>query len=196
MMECKSIINSVFQSVTYFLIDKEREELALVDCGDAAPIIDFARQNGLNLNYIFLTHTHFDHIYGLNEVMEQYPQAAVYTSPKGILGLYDTRLNLSQYSMDHKPFRFQYENVCTLQEGDHIQFADEKIQVLSTPGHDWSCLSYLVSSIIFTGDSYIPGINVVTTWPKSNKIEAKDSLQRLKNLECLGFSICPGHIIS
>lgn len=196
MIELGKIVNSVFNSITYLLIDKANRNLALVDCGDAEPIIEFAVLNNLNLTHIFITHTHFDHIYGLNDVLQHFSKAVIYTSANGKLGLYDTRLNLSQYSMEYKPFQLQCENVCTLQEGDQIQFADEKIQVLSTPGHDWSCLSYLVSSIIFTGDSYIPGINVVATWPKSNKIEAKNSLQKLKNLERLGFSICPGHIIN
>lgn len=196
MIKCTSIINSVFQSVTYFLIEEERRELAIVDCGDAMPIMDFIRQNGLHLECILLTHSHFDHIYGLNEVLEQYPEATVYTSSKGKLGLYDTRLNLSQYSVEHKPFRLLYkDNVCVLQEGDCISFADEQIRVVSTPGHDWSCLSYIVDGMIFTGDSYIPGINVVASWPKSNKIEARTSLQKLKELEQSGLMICPGHAI-
>lgn len=196
MMKRTSIINSVFQSVTYFLIEEERRELAIVDCGDAMPIIDFIRQNGLHLECILLTHSHFDHIYGLNEVLEQYPETTVYTSSKGKLGLCDTRLNLSQYSVEHKPFRLLYkDNVSVLQEGDCISFAGEQIRVISTPGHDWSCLSYIVDGMVFTGDSYISGINVVVSWPKSNKTEARTSLQRLKELEQSGLMICPGHAV-
>ena len=196
MMKCTSIINSVFQSITYFLIAEESKDLVIVDCGDAMPIIDFIQQNGLHLKCILLTHSHFDHIYGLNEVLEQYPKTMVYTSCKGNLGLYDTRLNLSQYSVEHEPFRLLYkDNVCILQEDDCISFAGDQIRVVSTPGHDWSCLSYIVDGMVFTGDSYIPGINVVASWPKSNKTEARTSLQRLKELERSGLMICPGHAI-
>lgn len=192
MIEYKCITNSIFQSVTYFLTDRECKELALVDCGDIAPILDFAQHNKLNLKYIFLTHTHFDHIYGLNEVLKRYPLATIYTSSKGKLGLYNTKLNLSQYS-EKFLFRLQYDNVIVLHEGDSFPFAGEHIRILSTPGHDWSCLSYVLGDKLFTGDSYIPGIKVVANWPTSNKIDAKASLQRLMKLESTGLKVCPGH---
>lgn len=67
--------------------------------------------------------------------------------------------------------------------------------VLFTPGHENSCLSFVIDNMLFTGDSYIPGVNVVTILPRSNKEEAAFSLDRLRKLEESGFIICPGHLV-
>lgn len=195
MIELGKIVNSVFNSITYLLIDKANRNLALVDCGDVEPIIEFAVSNNLNLTQIFITHTHFDHIYGLNGVLQHFSEAVIYTSANGKLGLYDTRLNLSLYNTDNNPFIFQHKNVSVLQEGDVIQFSNNFIHILSTPGHDWSCLSYQTGNMVFTGDSYIPGIKVSDRWPKSNREEAEKSLTRLIGLEKSGSIICPGHFV-
>ena len=58
-----------------------------------------------------------------------------------------------------------------------------EVKVLATPGHDTSCLSYIIGDNLFTGDSYIPGIKVVAIWPKSDKKLAKESGERLRKMK-------------
>ena len=50
----------------------------------------------------------------------------------------------------------------------------------------------LTNDYIFTGDSYIPGFKVVTNLPKGNKIQALESVVKIKSL-VEGRTICPGH---
>lgn len=81
-MEIRKIENSFYQSNTYVLL---ADKCAwLVDIGDAKPVIDLLRLEGKELLGVFLTHTHFDHIYGLNEIAEAYPGMKVYTSYNGM----------------------------------------------------------------------------------------------------------------
>ena len=81
----------------------------------------------------------------------------------------------------------------SLNEGDKIDlYPDITLNVLATPGHCPSCLTYYTDNYIFTGDSYIPGIKVVTNLPKGNKSQAQESVKKIKGL-MENRTICPGH---
>lgn len=67
-------------------------------------------------------------------------------------------------------------------------------KVYETPGHNGSCLTYEVNEFLFTGDSYIPGIKVVTNLPGGNKELAAQSLKRILEL-AYGKVLCPGHVV-
>lgn len=43
------------------------------------------------------------------------------------------------------------------------------LYVIETPGHCPSCLTYYTDNYIFTGDSYIPNVKVVTKLPYGDK---------------------------
>lgn len=65
-------------------------------------------------------------------------------------------------------------------------------KVHETPGHSDSCLTYEIGNYLFTGDSYIPGVKVVTTFRGGDKNLAARSVEKiLKWAE--GKKICPGH---
>ncbi len=184
--------NSVFESNTY-LIEKENSiDCFLVDCGDVDDIIGYLRKRGLVLKGIFLTHTHFDHIYGLNSMIDEFPDLVVYTSGFGKIGLFSDKLNLSRYYLH--PFVFQYpDRVEVLNEKSNVNlWEQDEIEIIETPGHDRSCLTYKVDNNLFSGDSFIPGIKVVTSLPNSNKTDAEVSLHRILSLskDC---NLCPGH---
>jgi len=63
MLNVHTIVNSVFKSKTYILTEVGNNEAWLIDCGDNQPIIDYINAKELILRGIFITHTHFDHIY-------------------------------------------------------------------------------------------------------------------------------------
>ena len=83
--------------------------------------------------------------------------------------------------------------VAILHDGDIVNLFDGiSLTVIATPGHNPSCLCFMVEDFLFTGDSYIPGVKVVTNLPGGSKKQAQESVERiLKLAECC--SICPGH---
>ncbi|MCD8079758.1 MAG: MBL fold metallo-hydrolase, partial [Bacteroides sp.] len=88
---------------------------------------------------------------------------------------------------------FSHPNIHILHETCRIElFKEVYLNVIETPGHDSSCLTYYTSKEIFTGDSFIPNIKTVTTFPRSNKIDAKISETRILQLS-VGRNIYPGH---
>lgn len=122
----------------------------LIDCGDSAPIIENINNRGLHLKGIFITHSHFDHIYGLDSIIDEYPETPIYISALGKEGLYSDKLNLSRYSLC--PYVFQYYSVMKeLKEGDTVYlYGSAGVEVYETPGHDRSCLTYKFGNCLFT----------------------------------------------
>lgn len=191
-MEVVRIVNSIFDSNSYLIISDNYKKCFLIDCGDTDFIIDIIQKQGLFLKGIFITHAHFDHIYGLDSIVELYPDVPVYTSTTGKNGLCSDKLNLSRYNL--YPYIFQYpNNVKVLNERDIVELCEDVIvQILETPGHDKSCLTYKVANNLFTGDSFIPGIKVIASFPNSNKEAAEISRQRILSLS-EELNLYPGH---
>lgn len=185
------IINTFFTSCTY-VFGSSGNEVWIVDCGDFEPLLSLIE--GKKLKGVLLTHAHFDHIYGLNELLRNYPNTMVYTNESGKEALLDERKNMSLYH--ETPFVFECpDNIMVVNDGDVIVLSDElKAKVIATPGHHPSCLSYIVNDAIFTGDSYIPGTKVVTNLPKGNKKEAEESLDKILQL-AKESTVYPGHHI-
>ena len=145
-----------------------------------------------NVNIILLTHAHFDHIYGLNKILELNPTAFVYTNLIGRDMLMNTKKNLSFFYGE--PFLFKYLDRVKLVEDKEIIKSDFELefQAIFTPGHNDSCITWITNEAIFTGDSFIPGIKVVTNLPGGNKKLAQLSLENIHKFDRDRF-IYPGH---
>ena len=187
-MKIHQVINSLFASNSWIL-DFEKN-CWLVDCGDVRPIVEIIGK--MPLVGVLLTHAHYDHIYGLNELLDLYQGIPVYTNEVGREMLLNEKMNLSRYH--ETPFVFEYpQNIRIINDGDEIVLNGEcKLKVAATPGHNDSCLTFVSDKDIFTGDSYIPGIKVVTNLPSGRKQIAKQSVERILKL-AIGKTIYPGH---
>lgn len=187
-----SAINSFFSSNTYILCKEVEHKAWLVDCGDIEPLQPLLMDK--MLKGVLLTHAHFDHIYGLNDLLKLFPNTLVYTNESGKEALLDARKNMSLYH--ETPFIFEHpENIRIVDDGDEIMLDNvTTARVMATPGHHPSCLTYIIGDAIFTGDSYIPGTKVVTNLPKGDKRLAQESLDKIIQL-AKGSTIYPGHPI-
>ena len=187
----QKVQNSLFDSCTYVL-SMGTSVCWIVDCGDVEPLVPLLKNK--HLNGVLLTHAHFDHIYGLNKLLEYFPGLIVYTNRTGYEALLNDKLNLSKYH--ETPFVFEEPKLIRIiTDGDEIEL-DKGVtaKVIATPGHHPSCLSYIVGDAFFTGDSYIPGTKVVTNLPKGNKGQSLESLNKIMQLSN-NFTVYPGHFI-
>lgn len=191
MLTIDSNVNSIFDSITWLLSEIESNQVWLVDCGDVKPILE--KIGNKEVAGVFLTHAHFDHIFGLNELVRFFPECRVYTNEFGREALANAKLNMSFYQ--ERPMTFSSPNVVVCGEGDEISISpDESVMVFETPGHHPSCLTFMVEDFLFTGDAFIPGVKVVTYLPKGDKKQADKSLERIQLL-AVGKRIFPGHRI-
>jgi glyoxylase-like metal-dependent hydrolase (beta-lactamase superfamily II) len=187
-MTVRSFVNSQLSSITYLL--SIENQAYIIDPGDVHDIMGSIKHDHLELKGILLTHGHFDHIYGLNDIVALCPTVPVYTNEFGAQMLVSAKLNMSKYH--ETPFEFQYpENVVIIEDATEIG----PFKVYETPGHNPSCLTFVTDEAIFTGDAYIPGIKVVTNLPKGDKKSAPQSVQKILDLS-QRKTICPGHCLS
>ena len=190
MLQIKQIVNDIFTSNTYILFDEEYDYCWLVDIGDYKKVAAVLPPE-IKVKGLFLTHTHFDHTYGINALHEAHPECRVYTAEYGKIALYDDKKNFSKYH--EASFIFNGNDVEVLNEGDQLEIYPGMIlTTFATPGHCPSCLTFVVGDFIFTGDAYIPGVKVVTKLPMGDRKLAAESIERIMNL-AEGMKICPGH---
>ncbi len=187
-MTITRVENSIFTSNTWVLV-QPGEGTWLVDCGDVEPLLPLVEAP---LHGVLLTHAHFDHIYGLNELVARFPGARILTTADGRDALLDEYKNLSAYhdSPYHLP---DDSHIRLIADGDVLPlFAGIRAAVHATPGHNPSCVTFAVGEYLFTGDAYIPGVKVVTILPGGDKRTAAASVERIKQL-AEGRVVCPGH---
>jgi hydroxyacylglutathione hydrolase len=67
----------------YLVWDEVSREAALFDTGfDAQPILDCIAENQLDLKYVFITHSHYDHVEALPKIRAAFPKVRVRSSSK------------------------------------------------------------------------------------------------------------------
>lgn len=189
MLVVKSAVGQVMGSMVYALSDGVGKDYFLIDIGD----FDAAQSlfpKSANVRGVFITHGHHDHIFGLNKLKETYPDCKVYASEECAKMLASSKANLSLYL--EMPFEYTGK-VGVLHDGEHLGLFDGiALTAIATPGHNPSCICFLVDDYLFTGDSYIPGVKVVTNLPGGSKRQAQESVEKILEV-AKGRTICPGH---
>lgn len=194
MIDIHDITNTVFTSKTYILSKDGYNKTWLVDIGDVEPVLEYLTAKQLVVKGIFLTHAHFDHIYGLEDLVELYPKCKVYVTEYAKDALASDKLNMSRYHGDR--INYNEDNVIVVLEGESMMlFEDEpQMEFYETPVHNPGCLTMVIGDIIFTGDAYIPKVEVNTQLPFADKVKAQVSLNRICQL-AKGKHILSGHKI-
>ena len=184
------IVNRICNSNTYVISQDGSKDIWLVDVGDIGSVLN-DMPSGSQVKGVFLTHTHFDHLYGINQLYERFPEITVYVAETGIEALYSAKKNLSKYH--ESPIEYEGTNVVRLHDGDEIVlFASIVLKAIATPGHTPDSMVFKVGEYLFTGDAYIPGVKVVSKLPGGDKGQALAS--RIMILELAkGLTVCPGH---
>lgn len=110
------------------------DTVAVIDPGEAAPIIEYLEEYALRPSLILNTHHHGDHIAGNTELIERYGCA--------LAGPESETARISNMDI-------------LLSENIEFSFAGEAVEILETPGHTRGhiCFYFPQSKIVFTGDT-------------------------------------------
>ncbi|KYD25746.1 hypothetical protein B4110_2567 [Parageobacillus toebii] len=167
MMEWKCIPVGPIQANAYILSHDDGTCVIFDPGGEGDKIVRHIEEQGLTPLAILLTHAHFDHIGGINEVRKKW-ELPIYIHENEKEWLTDPALNGSAYFgigqvvVHHEPTCLRGEQ--TLQIGD---FAFE---LLETPGHSPGSISYYCKEIeaVFSGDVLFLGSIGRTDLPGGN----------------------------
>ncbi len=149
-MTIKRFNTGSFMTHTY-LVWNEDKKAYLFDCEGTKieNIVKCIEENNLSLEHIVLTHGHSDHICGVNELKETYPNAKVYIGEEDAPFLTSVELNHSDYMFG---INFIYNgDIITVKEGDVIG----EFKVMDTPGHTKGskCFYNKESNTLISGDT-------------------------------------------
>lgn len=177
-------------SNTYLIEIKGTDKVWLVDIGDSTELYDYLE--GKNVIGIFLTHSHFDHIFGIKSIQNRFPNVIIYGKQCCLQWLSDDKRNYSYY-YEH-PLDFAASHAVSLNDDDMIELSGGiAIRALHTPGHSEDSVSYQLENMIFSGDSYIPNEKPVTKLKGGNKELYLASLKKIKQLLNNNNHLLPGH---
>lgn len=194
MLKIKRIVNEVFNSNTYILYTDDEPSVYLIDPGNLKETLSWMEQNGKNdVKGILLTHSHFDHIYRVNDFLELYPHCILYVSSNhGKEYLADERKNFSRYH-EH-PITISYLHTFEIQDNGEFLLWDQIVVIcLHTPGHSPDSVCYLIGKSFFTGDTLIKNARTVTKLKGGSIDDFKETIHRLEMMKKNGLSVFPGH---
>lgn len=175
----------------YILCDEQAKVCAVVDPGGEAERIAAAvEKTGCALQYILLTHGHYDHIIGAAELCQKY-RPTVCASEKELPVIEEPSYNLSKnHGITVDPFTVDKP----LQDGETFMLGETEIRFLLTPGHTMGSGCYIADDCIFSGDTLFCASVGRTDFPTSSMRDMMQSVDRLKNLEG-DYRVYPGHDI-
>lgn len=194
MVDCEQFVNSRFTSNTYVISCSGRDSVWMVDPGDTTVVFEWMqRQSKTTVSGILLTHAHFDHIYGVNEILSRYPSCTVYVANAyGRELLFDARKNGSKYT-EEGPLTV-VGSACVAFYPEEIPLWDDvSLSVLYTPGHSDDSVCLLTDGLVFSGDTLIKGVRTVTKLKTGSRDKLKASLDLISSYKGRGLKVCPGH---
>ena len=167
----------------YILEDDKTNKAAVIDPGDEADkIAQVLQTDGAEVEYILLTHGHYDHTTGVPDLKEHFPDAQVYIHQADANGAGSTLYPLAGQVAGLKHYK----------EGDSLTLGSLTIQVMETPGHSPGSVTLRVGDVLFTGDTLFCGSCGRTDLRGGSYEQIMVSLKRLGELEG-DFHVCPGH---
>jgi hydroxyacylglutathione hydrolase len=160
----------------YFVGDPHTREVAVVDpAWDVERIVEIARENDLTITKILITHSHFDHVNGV-EGMLQRTKAEVY-------------INKAEAEF----MKAVWPDLVKVDSGDTTRIGDVDITFLHTPGHTPGSQCFLVQNHLISGDTLFIGACGRCDLPGSNSEDMYHSLtQKLAKLNDRTI-VFPGH---
>lgn len=115
----------------------KEQNAVVVDPGEAKPVLDYLQNNAFKLTGILVTHHHFDHVGGIETLLQAFPNIPVFgpNNPK-ITSI-----------TNH------------LIEDDSIVLPEinAKLSILETPGHTLDHIVYFDEQHLFCGDTLFSG---------------------------------------
>lgn len=135
---------------TYFIRDKQTDKCAVIDPGCYTAGIKELINESANLEYIILTHAHWDHLLAINEYLEDYPKVKV------IASFYENELLTSaelNHTSGYTEKSFSKEADIYVADGEEIKLGESILKFITTPGHTKGSMCILTDRKLFSGDT-------------------------------------------
>ncbi len=188
-MKIMQLTVGAVQTNCYIVYNEINMHGAVIDPGDRADaILAQAEKEGVTLDYILLTHGHFDHVLAVPALREK-------TGAKLVIHADDARMldpnTMGMYRRMAKGFTKQTPDLLA-QEGTQIDVAGITATYLSTPGHTPGSSCIRMENVLFSGDTLFRFNCGRCDLEGGDYPTMLRSLRRLHNMEG-DFHVLPGH---
>lgn len=174
-------------------------------------LLELLNNRHIDKVHVLLTHEHYDHTTGVNwlrkfvnlSVYCQIDGAKVLESEKGsspaLVAFVLNREDKKDGGHRYRDFKQNYRQEkipvdITFEKEDNFKIRDLSFKVTSTPGHCPGSACYLMNGrIVFTGDTLLKDVPVITRFQESNEAIYKEvTLPYLQSLD-KKLIVMPGH---
>lgn len=116
----------------WLLKNKASRHIAIVDPGEAEPLLNLIESDGLIPIAIMITHHHWDHVGGISDITDKYDIPVYTPQTESVEG-----------------------STQPVAEGDIISLPelDLKLNILDVPGHTLDAIAYYANGMVFSGDT-------------------------------------------
>ena len=144
-MNIEKIVEGPMMANCYVVYDDENNGFLIDSVYPDGKIENYIDKHKINIEFILLTHTHFDHVLGLEYFKNKF-NVKVYASEdsKNIANDPDYNLSRGYCDLDIKIDSY-------LKDGE--EFSPYQIMAIKTPGHSLDSMSYKLGDHIFSGDT-------------------------------------------
>ncbi len=130
---------------------QSQDEALIVDPGDEPErILRFIKDAGVRATRIVATHTHFDHVLGVDGVRKA-TKAQFFIHHDDLSMLQSMQSRVRKFVGFEAPPPPKVDGY--LKDGDSLKVGDETIRVLHTPGHSPGSISLAAEGYVLTGDA-------------------------------------------
>lgn len=178
----------------YFLKNEESKEMLVVDPGgDGKWLADRIKEEGYTCKGILLTHGHFDHVDGVNDLVDGLGSIKVYALDEEEETLKNPKINMSS---DFVRSGKEYYADEFLSDGAVVSLAGLEFKVIATPGHTaGGCCFYFESdNVLISGDTLFNGSVGRSDFPGGNMDTLTKSIKEKLYVLPDETKVFPGHM--
>ena len=150
MLEVKVFELGLIIQANCYVVSEDGHALIIDPGSKGRGVQKYIEEQQLTVDAIVLTHGHFDHIMGLDALLEEYPVPVyVHEAEKGLIADPKTNLSLTYTN------GYIFEDATYVTDGQKIAAAGVTFEVLFTPGHtSGGCCYYAeTENMLFSGDT-------------------------------------------
>lgn len=150
-MKIEKFIVGILSTNCYLISNSETKQAVIIDPSMySRKLREHIVNEGLKVEAVLLTHGHFDHIMGLDELLKDY-DVPVYVHEDDKETINSVTLNLSRIYTGG----YTFSDAKYIKDGDVLSFAGYDFKVIHTPGHTPGGVCYYVESegVLFSGDT-------------------------------------------